>query len=84
MPQFLLRVVSGLSIGIEINFINGGLPRRAWRGGPYVAAQLDLAGFLHGGAAPIRPNKWGQSSRSTPPQVAATGRLRDAAMRRSK
>jgi hypothetical protein len=35
-----LRVVSGLSVGIEINFINAGLPRGAWLGVPCVRASV--------------------------------------------
>jgi len=47
-----LRVVYGLSVGIKINFINAGLPRRARLGVPCVGAQSDLAEFLYGEAAP--------------------------------
>jgi hypothetical protein len=53
-----LRVVSGLSVGIEINFINAGLPRRAWLGVPCVGAQLDLAKSFHGEATPATYSSW--------------------------
>jgi hypothetical protein len=53
-----LRIVSGLSVGIEINFINTGLPRRAWLGVPSVRAQLDLAESLHGETPPATYSSW--------------------------
>jgi hypothetical protein len=55
-----LRAVSGLSIGIEVNFVNAGLPRGAWLGVPRVRAQLDLAEFLHSQATPNTPTFRGQ------------------------
>jgi len=42
-----LRIVSGLNVGIEIDFINAGLPFGAWLSLPCVGAQLDLAEFLY-------------------------------------
>jgi hypothetical protein len=53
-----LRVVSGLSVGIEINFINAGLPPGAWLGVPYIRAALNLAEFLHGETAPAAHSSW--------------------------
>jgi hypothetical protein len=53
-----LWVVSGLSIGIEINFINARLARGAWLGVPCIRAQLDLAEFLHGEATPATHSFW--------------------------
>src|SRR5579862_7156302 len=43
----LLRILTGLSVCIEIDFINAGLLRGARLGVPPVSAQLDLAEFLY-------------------------------------
>jgi hypothetical protein len=51
-----LRVVSGLSVGVEVDLIDASLSQRAWLGVPSVGAQLDLAEFLHGKAAPNAPS----------------------------
>jgi hypothetical protein len=48
----ILRIVSGLSVDIEIHFINAGLPFGTWLGAPRPRAQIDLAEFLHGEATP--------------------------------
>jgi hypothetical protein len=48
----ILRIVSGLSVDIEIHFINAGLPFGTWLGVPRPRAQLDMAEFLHGEATP--------------------------------
>jgi hypothetical protein len=43
-----LRIIAGLSVAIEIDFINAGLLRGAWFGVPRISAQLDLAiGFVY-------------------------------------
>lgn len=47
-----LRIVSGLTVGIEIDFINAGLLFGAWPGVPCASAQLDLAEFLYREATP--------------------------------
>jgi hypothetical protein len=48
----LLRIISRLSVDIEINFINAGLPPGMWLGMPCVHAQCDLAEFLDREASP--------------------------------
>jgi hypothetical protein len=55
-----LRVISRLSIGIEIHFVNAGLSRRAWLAVPYAGVQLDLAEFLHREATPDASAFWRQ------------------------
>jgi hypothetical protein len=47
-----LRIISELSVGIEIDFINAGLPMGAWLCAPCTHTQLDLAEFLHREATP--------------------------------
>jgi hypothetical protein len=47
-----LRIVSGLNVGIEIDFINAGLPFGAWPGVPCLRAQLYMAEFLYSEATP--------------------------------
>jgi hypothetical protein len=47
-----LRIVSGLSVDIEIHFINAGLSFSTWLGVPRPRAQLDMVEFLHGEATP--------------------------------
>jgi hypothetical protein len=47
-----LRIVSGLNVGIEIDFINAGLPLRAWPGAPCLRAQLYMAQLIYSEAAP--------------------------------
>jgi hypothetical protein len=47
-----LRIVSGLSVDIEIHFINAGLPFGTWLRVPRPRAQLDMLEFLHGEATP--------------------------------
>jgi hypothetical protein len=47
-----LRIVSGLSVDIEIHFINAGLPFGTWLGVPRPRAQLDIVELLHGEATP--------------------------------
>jgi hypothetical protein len=47
-----LRIVSGLNVGIEIDFINAGLRFGAWLGVPCLLAQLDMAEFLYSEATP--------------------------------
>jgi hypothetical protein len=48
----ILRIVSGLSVDIEIHFTNAGLPFGTWLGAPRPRAQLDLTEFLHREATP--------------------------------
>jgi hypothetical protein len=55
-----LRIVSGLNVGIEIDFINAGLPFGAWLGVPCLRAQLDLAEFLYREATPYTFAFWRQ------------------------
>jgi hypothetical protein len=55
-----LRIIAGLSVGIEIDFINAGLLRGPWLRVPRVSAQLNLAEFLHSQATPNTPTFWGQ------------------------
>jgi hypothetical protein len=55
-----LRIASGLNVGIEIDFINAGLPFGAWPGVPCVGAQLDLAEFLYSEATPYTLAFWRQ------------------------
>jgi hypothetical protein len=55
-----LRVVSRLSVGVEIDFIHAGLLRGAWFGVPRLSAQLDLAEFLHSQATPNTATFWDQ------------------------
>jgi hypothetical protein len=47
-----LRSVSGLNVGIEIDFINAGLRFGAWPGAPCLLAQLDMAEFLYSETTP--------------------------------
>jgi len=47
-------------IDVEVNFVNAGLPPGAWLGMPCLGAQLDLAEFLHGQAAPVAHSFWRQ------------------------
>jgi hypothetical protein len=47
-----LRIVSGLTVNIEIHFINAGLSSGTWLGVPRPRAQLDMVEFLHGEATP--------------------------------
>jgi hypothetical protein len=51
-----LRITSGLSVGIEIDFIDAGLLRCAWLSLPSANLQFDLAEFLHSKAAPTTPS----------------------------
>jgi len=55
-----LRIISRLSVGIEIHFLNAGLSRRAWLAVPNACAQLDLAEFLHSEATPDASTSWRQ------------------------
>jgi hypothetical protein len=55
-----LRIIAGLSVAIEIDFINAGLLRGAWFGVPRISAQLDLAEFLNSQATPNTPTFWRQ------------------------
>jgi hypothetical protein len=55
-----LRIVSRLSVDIEIHFINAGLLFGTWLGVPRPRAQLDMAEFLHGEATPDTPTFLGQ------------------------
>jgi len=55
-----LRIIAGLSVGVEIDFIDASLPRGVWLGVPRVSAQLDLTEFLHSQATPNTPTFWGQ------------------------
>ena len=48
----ILRIVPGLSVDIEIHFINAGLPFGTWLGVPRPRAQLDMIEFLHREATP--------------------------------
>jgi hypothetical protein len=48
----ILRIVSGLSVDVEVHFINAGLPFGTCLGAPRPSAQLDLTEFLHGEATP--------------------------------
>jgi hypothetical protein len=47
-----LRIVSGLNVGIKIDFVNAGLPFRAWSGVPGLRVQLYVAEFIYGEATP--------------------------------
>jgi hypothetical protein len=47
-----LWILSGLNVGIEIDFINAGLPFGAWLGVPRLRAQLDMTEFLYSEATP--------------------------------
>jgi hypothetical protein len=53
----LPRVVSGLSIRVEIYLINAGLSWRARLGAPSIGAQFNVTEFLDGQTA---PNTWSQ------------------------
>jgi hypothetical protein len=55
-----LRILSQLSVGIEIDFINAGLSRGARLAMPWAAAQLHSAEFLHRRATPYTLAFWGQ------------------------
>jgi hypothetical protein len=69
----ILRIVSGLSVDIEIHFINAGLPFGTWLGVPRPRAQLDMAEFLHGEATPDAAALWYQwpDSITTPSELIA-------------
>jgi hypothetical protein len=43
----VLRVCSGLSVHVEIHFINAGLPGPARLGAPFPGTDLDLTKFRH-------------------------------------
>jgi hypothetical protein len=47
-----LRIFLRLSVYVEIDLINTSLPWGTWFGVPCIRAQLDLAEFLNGEAAP--------------------------------
>jgi len=53
-----LWFVSGLSVGVEIDFIDACLSRGAWLGVPRISAQLDLAELLYGETAPLTRSFW--------------------------
>jgi len=55
-----LRIVSGLSVGVEVDFIDASLLRGAWLGVPCIGAQFDLPQVLHSQATPNTPTFWGQ------------------------
>jgi len=55
-----LRIIAGLSVCVEMDFIDASLPRGAWLGMPCISAQIDLAEFLHSQATPNTPTFWGQ------------------------
>jgi hypothetical protein len=55
-----LRILSQLSVGIEIDFINAGLSCGARLGMPWARAQLHSAEFLHRRATPYTLAFWGQ------------------------
>jgi hypothetical protein len=55
-----LRIVFGLNVGSEIDFINAGLPFGAWPGVPCLGAQLDMAEFLYREATPYILALWRQ------------------------
>jgi hypothetical protein len=68
-----LRIVSGLSVDIEIHFINTGLPFGTWLGVPRPRAQLDMIEFLHREATPDTAapgNQWPDSI-TTPSELIA-------------
>jgi hypothetical protein len=69
----ILRIVSGLSVDIEIHFINAGLPLGTWLGVPRPRAQLDIVKFLHGEATPDTAALWYQrpDSVTTPSELIA-------------
>ena len=54
----LLRILSRLSVGVEIDFINAGLPAGSWFGTPSTRLKLDLAQSFHGQAAPSTNSFW--------------------------
>jgi hypothetical protein len=56
----ILRSVFGLNVGIEIDFIDAGLPLGAWPGVPCFCAQLDTAEFLYSEATPYAVAFWRQ------------------------
>jgi hypothetical protein len=64
-----LRIVSGLNVGIEIGFINAGLPSDAWLSVPGVGAQLDVTEFLHGEATPDAWFSWRHRQASIAPSA---------------
>jgi hypothetical protein len=55
-----LRIVSGLNVDIEIDFLNAGLSLSAWPCVPCLRAQLDLAEFLYSEATPYTLAFWRQ------------------------
>jgi len=71
----LLRIFFRLSVGVEIDFIDAGLPPGTWLGVPCLATQLDLAEFLHGEAAPNTYSLWRdrQSAVATPSKLIDEG-----------
>jgi hypothetical protein len=54
----LLRIFFPLSVSVEIDFLDAGLPPGAWLGVPCLRVQLDLGEFLHGEAAPDAHSSW--------------------------
>jgi hypothetical protein len=54
----LLRILFGLSVDVEIDFINAGLPPGTWLGVPCIRAQLDTVESLQGEAAPTALSFW--------------------------
>ena len=55
-----MRIIAGLSVAIEIDFINAGLLRAAGLRVPRASAQLDLTEFLHRQTTPNTPTFCGQ------------------------
>jgi hypothetical protein len=55
-----VRVISELSVGIEIDIINAGLPFGAWLCMPFAHTQLHLTEFLHRETTPDASAFWGQ------------------------
>jgi len=57
-----LRILSGLSVGIEVDFIYAGLPLEPWLCVPCVRTQLDSAEFLYREATPYTLAFWRQAT----------------------
>jgi hypothetical protein len=55
-----LRIVCGLNVDIEIDFINAGLPFGTWPGVPCLPAQLDMAESVYSEATPYTLAFWRQ------------------------
>jgi hypothetical protein len=70
----VLWIVSGLSIGVELEILNAALPGKARSGVPAASPRFGSAEFVHGDAGPDPMDSSGsrRSLRSVPPKTEIT------------